>query len=74
MNLKILDICVIDKRSIALIHSHSNKDMVNAIRELQQVQKDFNKLKEIFECEIERCVHCGNYKRKGFGCDCSSEI
>ena len=70
MKLKILNICQIDRHKRALIHHHANMDMVDAINELYQVQKDFNKLKEIFKSEIERCEYCGEYKRVGFSCDC----
>jgi len=66
MKLKILKICEIDKNGRALVHPHSNEEMIEAIIELKELE-DISSSKECIDCtHFEKdtsefpCSECSN--------------
>ena len=49
------------------------EDFNNAIKELEQYQKDLQTLKILFDPSFCRCSNCGQYKRGGLACGCDTD-
>ena len=49
------------------------EDFNNAIKELEQCQKDLQTLKILFDSGFCRCSNCGQYKRSGFNRCCEND-
>lgn len=47
--------------------------IIEAIKELKQIEKDLQTMKILFDSEFCRCSKCENLKRSGFGCICEND-
>ena len=47
--------------------------IIEAIKELKQIEKDLQTMKILFDSEFCRCSNCGSLKRRGFGCICEND-
>ena len=55
------------------VMSREREYLEEAIKEIEDMQKDFQDIKILFDSEFCRCSKCGKYKRSGFGCSCEND-